>query len=151
LAFTVLTKGGARSLADIDLYRPDRDAYACTLTSVDNAFSKKWELSAALASDRIATLKRFHDRGIFTWVSLEPSLNADHSLAIVRETHEFVDLYKIGKANYIPEAADIDWEDYTHRMIDLCQALDAVHYVKHDLQQYLPAGYHNPMRIVQHK
>src|ERR1035437_631147 len=30
LGLCILTKGGKRALADIDLYRPDRDAFACT-------------------------------------------------------------------------------------------------------------------------
>jgi N6-adenosine-specific RNA methylase IME4 len=37
LGFCVLTKGGSRALADIDLYRPDRDAFAATLTSLGAA------------------------------------------------------------------------------------------------------------------
>ena len=34
----VLSKGGTRALRDIDLFRPDRDAFAATLTSLDDAF-----------------------------------------------------------------------------------------------------------------
>src|SRR3989304_4492407 len=37
LAFCTLTKGGYRALRDIDLFRPDRDAFASTLTGVDPA------------------------------------------------------------------------------------------------------------------
>jgi DNA repair photolyase len=149
LAVCVLTKGGKRSLADMDLYRADRDCYACTLTGLDDV--SDYELNAAPASERIEVLKAFHDKGIFTWVSLEPCLSAEKSLAVVRATYSFVDLYKIGKANYIPEAADIDWQDYTNRMTSLCKALGVNHYIKQDLQKYLPEGYHNPLRIDQHK
>jgi DNA repair photolyase len=151
LAFCTLSKGGSRALDFIDLYRPDRDAYACTLTTMDAAFSRKWERKAALPWDRIDTLRRFHDRGIFTWVSLEPTLDADASLEIVKATHEFVDLYKIGRANYLKEITrTTDWRDYTLRMIDLCHALDIRHYIKRDLQQFLPPGYVNPLRVKQH-
>lgn len=150
LGFCVLTKGGSRALVDIDLYRPDRDAFASTLTSLDDAFSKKWERGAQLPGNRIATLKTFHERGIFTWVSLEPTLNVESSLSIVEATHGFVDLYKIGRANYLPMTKSTDWEDYTHRMIDLCQRLNVRHYIKRDLQPYLPAGYPNPKRVPQH-
>jgi hypothetical protein len=45
LAFSILSKGGTRALRDADLYRPDRDAYAATLTSLDDRFSLKWEPS----------------------------------------------------------------------------------------------------------
>lgn len=150
LSVCVLTKGGARSWADADLFRHDRDAYACTLTSLDNAFSLKWERGAALPGDRIATLRAFHAKGIFTWVSLEPTLDTASSLRIIRETHDFVDLYKIGRVNYLPMTKTTDWREYTLRMIDLCQKLGVKHYFKKDLQQYLPAGYDNPVRVQQH-
>ncbi len=98
---------------------------------------------------RIGTLEAFHDRGIFTWVSLEPTLDVEASLAIVRETHAFVDLFKIGRVNYLPMTKTTDWRDYTLRMIELCQKLGAHHYIKEDLQSFLPLGYHNPKRIPQ--
>jgi len=150
LTFCTLTKGGNRALRDIDLFRPERDAFASTLTSLDDAFSLKWERGAALPGDRIATLRKFHDAGIFTWVSLEPTLDCESSLQIVRETHQFVDLYKIGRVNYLPMTKTTDWQDYTLRMIDLCQTLGVKHYVKKDLQGFLPAGYDNPRRVKQH-
>jgi len=150
LGVCTLTKGGGRALRDLSMFRPDRDAFATTLTSLDDAFSLKWERGAALPGDRIATLRRFHEAGIFTWVSLEPTLDVESSLEIVRQTHEFVSLYKIGRVNYLPMTRTTDWEDYTLRMIDLCQQLGAGHYIKKDLQPYLPEGYHNPLRVQQH-
>ena len=63
LGFCVLTKAGTRAWCDHDLYRPDRDAFASTLTSLDERFSKKWERNAAPPSDRIDALKAFHERG----------------------------------------------------------------------------------------
>lgn len=148
--FCTLTKGGSRALRDLDLFRPDRDAFASTLTSLDDHFSSKWERNAQLPGDRIATLRKFHDAGIFTWVSLEPTLDIDSSIQIVIQTHQFVDLFKIGRVNYLPMTKTTNWEDYTKRIIDVCQKLGVKHYVKQDLQRYLPKGYHNPRRIQQH-
>jgi len=150
LSFCTLTKGGTRALRDIDLFRHDRDAFATTLTSLDSAFSKKWESGAALPEDRIEAIKTFHKAGIFTWVSLEPTLDIESSLAIVQETHSYVDLFKVGRANYLPMTKTTDWESYTHRMIDLCDSLGSAHYIKKDLQKFLPDGYHNPLRVKQH-
>lgn len=150
LAICTLTKGGKRALRDIDLFRPDRDAFASTLTSVDADFSRKWERAAALPEDRMATLKSFHDRGIFTWVSLEPTLEVESSLAVVEATHEFVDLYKVGRVNYVSLTKTTDWRGYTLRMIDLLQRLGKAHYIKKDLQPYLPPDYANPLRVPQH-
>jgi DNA repair photolyase len=151
LGICVLTKGGSRALEDIDLYRPDRDAFASTLTSLDDKFSKKWEGNAALPGDRIATLKTFHDRGIFCWVSLEPTLDCDASIELVKRCHEFVDLWKVGQANYLKEITrTTNWEEYTHRMLETLNAVGARHYIKRDLQKYLPPDYPNPLRVPQH-
>lgn len=151
LAFCTLTKGGTRALRDIDLFRPDRDAFASTLTSLDDRFSRKWERGAADPDDRLAALRAFHERGIFTWVSLEPTLDIEASLAIVEATHGFVDLYKVGQANYLKEITrTTDWRGYTLRMVDQLQALGKAHYIKRDLQPHLPAGYPNPLRVPQH-
>lgn len=150
LGFCVLTKGGSRALVDKDLYRSDRDAFASTLTSLDESFSRKWERGAASPADRIATLKAFHNAGIFTWVSLEPTLDVESSLAIIEATHRFVDLFKIGRVNYLPMTKTTDWKCYTERMVETCARLNVTHYVKKDLQGYLPAGYTNPLRVPQH-
>lgn len=149
-AICALTKGGTRAFRDIGLFRRERDAFASTLTSLDPRFSQKWERGAALPADRIAALRGFHDSGIFTWVSLEPTIDVEASLAVVDATHEFVDLYKVGRVNYLAITKTTDWRDYTLRMIDKLQKLGKAHYIKKDLQPYLPAGYHNPLRVPQH-
>jgi hypothetical protein len=60
-----------------------------------------------------------------------------------------VDLYKVGRANYLKEITrTTDWRDL--RMIELLNRLGARHYIKRDLQAYLPADYPNPLRVVQH-
>ena len=151
MGFCTLTKGGTRALRDIDVFRPNRDAFASTLTSLDDSFSLKWERGAALPADRIQALEEFHRRGIFTWVSLEPTLDVEASLAIIERTHEFVDFFKVGRANYLGSITrTTDWRDYTLRIVELCDRLGVRNYIKKDLQPYLPAGYHNPLRIPQY-
>lgn len=150
LGMCTLTKGGSRAKRDLDLFRPKRDAFASTLTSMDDLFAQKWERGAAPPTDRVQALRVFHDAGIFTWVSLEPTLDVESSLAVLRATHKFVDLFKIGRVNYLPITKTTDWKTYTHRMVELCAELGVAHYVKKDLQQYLPAGYRNPLRVPQH-
>lgn len=150
LSFCTLTKGGTRALRDVGMFRPERDAFASTLTSLDDRFSRKWERGAADPDDRLHALRAFHERGIFTWVSLEPTLDVEASLAVVEATHGFVDLYKVGQANYLKEITrTTDWRDYTLRMIEKLQRLRKLHYIKRDLQPYLPAGYPNPLRVAQ--
>jgi DNA repair photolyase len=150
LAFCTLTKGGGRALRDLDLFRPDRDAFATTLTSTDDDFSRKWERGAASATNRITTLQAFRKKGVFTWVSLEPVLNTAETLEVIRATHDFVDLYKIGRTNYVKGVTDrVDWKQFTEQVINLCARLNVRHYIKKDLQPYLPEGYDNPLRVDQ--
>ena len=150
LGICALTKGGSRALRDLDLFRPSRDAFASTLTSLDSAVSQKWEARAALPDDRIATLKSFHEAGIFTWVSLEPVFDTKATLEIIKATHRFVDLYKVGRINYHRLTKEIDWAGFASQVTSLLQELGAGHYIKKDLQPYLPAGYPNPKRVPQH-
>lgn len=143
MAFCTLTKGGSRALRDLDLFRPGRDAFASTLTSLDESFSLKWERQAALPADRIAALKHFHDAGIYTWVSLEPVLDTEATKQIIRETHGFVNLYKIGRVNYVGLTKTTDWKRFTQEIVELVNNLGVEHYIKKDLQPYLPEGYQN--------
>ena len=82
--------------------------------------------------------------------ALEPTLDFEASLAIVRATHGYVDLYKAGRVNYLPMTRTTDWRDYTDRMLCLLNQVGARHYFKKGLQPYLPVGYFNPLRVQQH-
>lgn len=80
----------------------------------------------------------------------EPTLDVESSLAIVEACHKFVDLFKIGRINYDKMTKTTDWKSYTETMIALCAKLKVAHYVKKDLQMWLPAGYVNTLRVGQH-
>jgi DNA repair photolyase len=149
LGFCTLTKGGQRALRDIDLFRPQRDAFASTLTTLNDDQSREWEPKAALPADRLSTLKTFHDAGIFTWVSLEPVYDTDMTLALIKETASYVDLYKVGRINYHRITRVIDWRKFTNDVMRVLNDLGKKHYIKKDLQPYLPAGYFNPRYATQ--
>ncbi|MGB9178987.1 MAG: radical SAM protein [Pyrinomonadaceae bacterium] len=145
MAFCTLTKGGSRALRDLDLFRPERDAFSSSLTLLDDAATRKWEPGAALPGDRIKTLERFYEAGIYTWVSLEPVIDVEATLEIIRRTHSFVNLFKVGRLNYSKLAGRINWGEFTERVINLLERLKAEHYIKRDLQPYLPRGYRNEL------
>ena len=129
----------------------DRDCYAISLMTLDDAFSLKWEPYAALPAERIAMLRAFAKAGFFVWISLEPIISIEHTPAVIDATYEFTDLYKIGPVNHLgPPYDDLPWDEYTGRLIDAFHRREKAHYFKADLWQYLPAGYHNPMRVAQH-
>lgn len=144
----VLTKGGGQALRDLDLLTP-QDAFGTTLTLLDNDESRKWEPKAALPGDRIRTIQRFHAAGIPTWASLEPVLDPAAALEIIRQTHPFVNLFKVGKLNYHPLAQETDWHKFATEAMNLLKSLgyqrnpdpDSLQsgqfYIKKDLANYL--------------
>jgi len=136
LNICTLTKGGSRALRDIDLFTP-RDAFAVTLTTLDDAESKQWEPRAAMPDDRINSLARFHEAGIPTWVSLEPVLSPDTVFEIIRQTKDVVDEFKVGILNYHPQAKRIDWSRFAYDVRELLESLGCNYYLKHDLRKYL--------------
>jgi hypothetical protein len=90
------------------------------------------------------TLKRFHRAGIFTWVSLEPTLDVAASVQIVEQTPRFVDLFKVDRANYLPMTKTTNWKDYTERMIEVLAKVRARSYIKKDLQPNRRFGWKRP-------
>ena len=134
----VLTKGGMRAAVDFDLLGSVAgDAFATTLTLIDPAASAEWETGAALPAERMAALARAHAEGITTWASLEPVIDPEQTLALIRATHEYVDLFKVGTLNHHPLAKMIDWPDFAARAVDLLEKLGARYYLKNDLSRYL--------------
>jgi len=137
----VLTKGGMRSAVDFDLLGAVAgDAYAATLTFIEPAASAEWEPGAALPAERLAALALAHAEGITTWASLEPVVDPEQTLALIREAHGYVDLFKVGKLNYDPLAKTIDWPAFAARAVALLEELGARYYVKNDLRRYLGGG-----------
>lgn len=134
IPFQVLTKGGMRAVRDFDLYK-ETDAFATTLTLPDARLSAQWEPKAAYPAERINAIVRAKDEGIETWVSLEPVLGAEYALDHIRRTYKFVDLYKIGKLNYVK--SDTDWRQFAIDAIGLCENYGKPYYIKDDLAKYL--------------
>ena len=151
MSFCTLTKGGTRALRDIDLFRPERDSFASTLTTLDDELSRQWEPKAALPGDRIAALQAFHLRGIYTWVSLEPVIDTETTLEIIRQTHSFVDLYKVGRLNYHRLTKLTNWRKFAEQVIELLANLGNDYYIKKDLQPYLPEGFNNEKYRAQYR
>ncbi len=131
----ILTKGGKRAERDFDLLSP-KDSFAVTLTFLDEQNSIKWEPKAAIPEERIESLKKAHDLGIKTWVSLEPVINPDATMEVIRQTHTFVDLYKVGKINYHKIEESIDWSMFLRNVKTILEAYGSQYYIKKDLRVY---------------
>ena len=149
--FQILTKGGTRAIRDFDLYKPG-DNFGTTLTFVDWTIpgynnSIRYEPRAALPTDRIEAIKKAKNAGIKTWVSLEPVINPDNALSLIHFTHEFVDLYKVGKLNtdncqgseHCEELKQIertiDWKNFGERAEAILKRYGKEYYIKEDLRK----------------
>jgi hypothetical protein len=62
-----------------------------------------------------------------------------------------VDLYKVGRVNYVGLTKTTDWKQFTTDVLQVLGDLGARHYIKKDLQPFLPEGYSNPLRVNQFK
>lgn len=140
LRVTILTKGGERSTRDLDLLTP-QDEYATTLTCFKNGDSTHWEPFAALPSARIQALKTAHERGIKTWVSFEPVIYPNHTIALLKETYRFVDHYKVGTMNYHEHGKTINWHNFLKMIEEELRRLGKRYYIKKDLAAYKGVGH----------
>ena len=112
----ILTKGnGSR---DFDLL-DENDWYGITLDGRDR-------------SPVIDDLKLAHSKGINTWISFEPVVNADNVLKLIEETAEYADKIKIGKLNY--HKSDINWAEFGEKAEALCERLGLDYYIKDSLR-----------------
>lgn len=133
----ILTKGGLLSTRDFDLLEPGRDWYGATLTFADDESSFDFEFMAAPPEKRIEALKQAHAIGIRTWASLEPVISPAQTLDIIRFTHSYVDVFKVGKWNHDKRAKEIDWARFVNRAVALLEELGKGYYIKEDLWKYL--------------
>jgi len=144
LSVAILTKGGFRATRDFDLLT-NADLFGVTLTFMDPKRSRTWEPGAALPIDRMKSLDDAHERGIMTWVSLEPVIDPAESLALIEATAKFVDIFKVGILNYtnkLPrefqdQVRGIDWPKFAQDAVKLLDRLGANYYIKKDPARHI--------------
>ncbi len=134
----ILTKAGSLPQRDFDLL-DENDFVGATLTLSNDEDSKYWEPCAPLPADRINMLRVAKARGINTWVSLEPVIDTAQTFELIRQTHEFVDFYWVGKMNHeeIENELKIDWAQFAGDAISELEALDCNYQLKKGLRKIL--------------
>lgn len=138
LKVSILTKGGKRSVRDFDLLssKPELSEYGVTLVFTNQVDQKNIERKASPTLDRIAALKKAHDLGILTYVSLEPVWDPNQSLELIDLTYKYVDLYKVGKLNHNPQGQNVDWAKFKGDLIEKLESYGNKYYIKKSLQKY---------------
>jgi len=135
--YTVLTKGGTRAVRDFDILESSVQAsFGTTLVFTDQATADDWEPGAASLTDRIAAIKSAHQRGIATWISMEPVIVPDQAIDLVRRYHTIVDHWKVGKINYCPEVEEqVDWLRFREEITRTFRSVGADFYLKKSLTE----------------
>lgn len=130
----ILTKGdGSRDLDLLD----ENDWYGITYSGYPvgvfaNGLVSDDEPGALPPFDRVKILYDAYKRGIKTWVSFEPVLNAVDVLNYLEVNPHYINRVKIGKLNYHP--SDIDWADFGRRAERICQSNHMDYYIKDSLR-----------------
>jgi DNA repair photolyase len=134
----VLTKAGTRAAYSFDLLKQHGFRFGTSLSFVLDEHRREWEPNAASVENRIEAIQQAHERGIQTWVSIEPVIYAAEALRVIQATAPFVDHFKIGKLNHMPEREkEIDWTGYARAAKALLESLGKSYYIKNDLRKFL--------------
>lgn len=103
---TALTKG----ILPIELAQLNKqNEFGITLISLDEDFRKEYEPFASPYKDRIESLYRLHQKGIKTWVSIEPYPTPniiDQDFGSILKAISFVDKIIFGRLNYNPMVSE---------------------------------------------
>ena len=130
----ILTKGGKRALRDFDLL-DGNDWFGVTITG-GSLTSAKYEPNAAPLVEREESLKIAHNQGIKTWVSFEPVLDIAVVYRALKIT-DYVDLYRIGKLNYVPN--NTDWAAFGTECERIAIEKNLNYYIKDGLRKIMNA------------
>lgn len=136
---TVLTKGiYPRQLTDLEKYGKN-NGYGITLVSLSKKFKDNFEPGSAPYKERIESLKYLHDRGLKTWVSMEPYPTPnliEQDLLEILEKISFVDKIIFGKLNYNVKITQFEnnkdfYENQTRQVVDFCNKNNIDYHIKH--------------------
>ena len=129
----ILTKNGEDAMRDFDLL-DENDWFGITYAGYDefiDVCTPKAEPNTPNLIYRLNALSNAHFKGIKTWVSAEPVLNATDLLNFI-ECADYVNLWKIGKLNYHP--SDIDWKRFGETVEAVCKDRGISFYIKESLR-----------------
>ncbi len=120
-----------------DLY--EKNEYGITLVSLDENYRKKYEPGAAPLVERLAALKKLHDAGCKTWVSIEPYPTPNiiqQELCSLLNAVEFADKIIFGRTNYSTEVTQgysehkNFYNEKAEEVISFCQERKIAYHIK---------------------
>ena len=132
----ILTKGCADIIEeDMALIKNTDTHLGITLSFSDDQIRQKWEPAASSVSDRLTVLKKANQNGIFTWVSLEPVIDPEQAIDVIKMAHKYVRFWKVGKLNHMKEYENkVNWAEFLLNVERLFKKYNAQYYIKNDLR-----------------
>ncbi len=136
---TVLTKGTfPKDLVDTEKYGLNNE-YAITLVSLDKGFKNIFEPGAAPYEKRIKSLKYLHDKGLKTWVSMEPYPTPNlvkQDLNKILNKIDFVDKIVFGKLNYNVKVSEFQdnknfYNEQAKIVVEFCENRKIDYHIKY--------------------
>lgn len=112
--------------------------HGITLVSLDEAYRERFEPFAAPYTDRLNALKKLHDKGCKTWVSMEPYPTPNlvtQDLGALFEAVAFADKIIFGRTNYNKEVSSYcQHKEFYNRaakqVIDFCTERGIAYHIK---------------------
>lgn len=131
----ILTKG--KLPEELSLYSKENE-YGITLISLDEKYRQRMEPYAAPFSERLDALKKLHDAGCYTWVSMEPYPTPnliEQDLLQLLDRVSFVDKIIFGRTNYSKEVSVYSchrafYNEKAKEVIEFCQKYDISYHIK---------------------
>jgi len=134
LRVMILTKGGMRAARDFDLLEAyDRCSFGTSLVFTNQADASQWEPNAPPVADRIEAMNQAHGRGIKTWMCLEPVIDPDQALDLIKMLHPVVDHWKVGILNYRKLPRPVNWIEFREGVSKLLDSFGADYHLKQSL------------------
>jgi len=141
LPFTILTKGGTRAIRDFDLLESyPRTRFGTSLVFAEQKYVDLWEPGAASIDDRIKAIQIAHSKGVPTWVSLEPVIDPEQALKVIKMLQPVVRHWKVGKINYKKKLEEsVNWKKFYNNVTGLLHSINPdknYYYIKQSLRKY---------------
>ena len=121
---------------DMALIKSCKGKVGMTIVFDNDDVRRQFEPEASTIQERYDTLKLFHDQGVPTWISMEPVIYPDEALKAINATHEFVDMYKIGKINYNSKQENQDWSAFKKNATEVLDGYGKKYIFKNSLKEY---------------
>jgi DNA repair photolyase len=134
---TALTKGLLPAkLTDLSIFKSYNE-YGISLVSINEVFRKEFEPFSSTYHDRIESLHKLHEKGLNTWVSIEPYPTpniVEQDLETILNKVSFVDKIVFGRMNYNKQVSEYKtYNDFYKTSVDVVSKFC----VKHNIELHI--------------